>query len=300
VLACLEQLQDAPIAHAKISDHDLSPHTFSESESTPADEDLPEGVVADLNILAEVCLPRKPSTLSLLFRLMYTIHLSRTGYSWSVEKAAEKLELELSSFQIMIRRFLYDHLYPDSRLPSHQLETTAYPNLDGRVRLLIFYSATATFRAPSDASGITGMHREYIRATPSWRQGPPRYDCIFVNSADDTGTHRLEIARVMVFFSVVLEDEECQCALIHWFSRPDSQPDKDTGLWVVEPDFEDDRNPLLAVIHVDSIYRAAHLLPVFKTNQFTSRALTMHETLDTFKQFYINKYVDYHAFAIAL
>ena len=48
-LACLEQHQDAPIAHAKISDHDPSPHTFFKSESTPADEDLLEGVVTDLN-----------------------------------------------------------------------------------------------------------------------------------------------------------------------------------------------------------------------------------------------------------
>lgn len=147
------------------------------------------------------------------------------------------------------------------------------------------------------------MHREYIRATPSWRQGPARYDCIFVNS-DDTeagGTHRLEIARVMSFFSIVQahKEEEYQCALIHWFSRPDTEPDEDTGLWVVEPEFDDDGNPHLAIVHVDSIYRAAHLLPVYRTNQFTSRSLTMHDTLDTFKQFYFNKFVDYHAFAIA-
>ncbi len=102
----------------------------------------------------------------------------------------------------------------------------------------------------------------------------------------------------MAFFSVVHGDEEYQCVLIHWFSRSDTEPDEDTGLWVVEPDFEDDGNPFLAIIHVDSIFRAAHLLPVYQTNQFTSRSLTMHETLDTFKQFYVNKFVDYHAFAI--
>ena len=202
----------------------------------------------------------------------------------------------------MVRRFLYDQLYPNSPIPSYQLEVTAYPNFDGRI--FIFYSATATFRAPSDISGINGMHREFIRATPSWRQGPARYDCIFVNSADDTeaeSTHRLEIARVMAFFSIVQahKEDEYQCALIHWFSRPDTEPDEDTGLWVVEPESDDDGNPHLAIVHVDSIYRAAHLLPVYQTNQFTSRSLTMHNTLDFFKLFYVNKFVDYHAFAIA-
>jgi hypothetical protein len=229
-------------------------------------------------------------------------HLSyKTEYRWSIEKAAEKLELP--SFRIMIRRFLYDQLYPDSKLPSYQLETTAYPNLYEGLRISIFYSATATFRAPSDISGIAGMHREYIRATPSWRHGPARYDCMFVNSADDSdteseATNHLEIARVMAFFSFVHEEEEYQCALVHWFSRPDTEPDENTGLWVVEPDFDDDK-PHLAIIHVDSIYRAAHILPVYQTNQFTSRSLTMHDTLDTFKRFYVNRFVDYHAFAIA-
>lgn len=138
----------------------------------------------------------------------------------------------------MIRRFLYDQLYPDSRIPSSQLETSAYPNFDGRI--LVFYSAIATFRAPSDISGITGMHREYIRATPCWRRGPARYDCIFINAANESeGMHGLEIGHVLAFFSVVHEEEEYQCALIHWFSRPVTGPNENTGLWEVEPDFND-------------------------------------------------------------
>jgi len=198
----------------------------------------------------------------------------------------------------MIRRFLYDQLYPDSVLPSSQLETTAYPNFDGRIS--IFYSATATFRAPSDISGINGMHREYIRATPSWRQEAARYDCIFVNSAEESeGMLGLAIARVLAFFSIVHSEQEYQCALIHWFSCCGTGPDENTGLWIVDPDFDDDGGPYLDIIHVDSIYRAAHLLPVFRTNEYISRSLTMHDTLDIFKRFYVNKFIDYHAFEIA-
>jgi hypothetical protein len=197
----------------------------------------------------------------------------------------------------MIRQFLYDQLYPDSEIPSSLLEVTAYPDFNGRVS--IFYSATATFRAPSDISGVDGMRREYIRATPSWRKEAARYDCIFINTnpeMEGEGMRGLEVARALAFFSFVSNNVEYQCALIHWFSR--IEWDEDTGMWMVEPEFDADENPHLAIIHVDSIYRAAHLTPAYRTNQYISRSLTMHDTLDTFKQFYVNKFADHHTFDI--
>ena len=210
-------------------------------------------------------------------------------------KAVE--QFNLPSFPIMIRQFLYDQLYPDSEIPS-LLEVTAFPDFNGRIS--IFYSMTATFRAPSDNSGVNGMRREYIRATPSWRKGAPRYDCIFINTIPETeGMSRLEVGCALAFFSFVFNDVDYQCALIHWFSRVRLEPDQDTGMSVVEPEFNTDENPHLAIIHVDSIYRAAHLNPVYRTNQYTSQLLTMHDTLDTFKEFYVNKFADYHAFEIA-
>ena len=108
-----------------------------------------------------------------------------------------------------------------------------------------------------------------------------------------------EIARVLTFFSVVHDGLEYQCALIHWFSRVGTGPDENTGLWVVKPEFRDsDAKPHLAIIHVNTIYRAAHLLPVYRTDSYISRSLTMHDTLDTFQQFYVNKFVDHHTFEI--
>jgi hypothetical protein len=213
-----------------------------------------------------------------------------------LSKAAE--QLNLPSFPIMIRQFLYDQLYPDSEIPSSLLEVTAYPDFNGRIS--IFYSATSTFRAPSDISGVNGMRREYIRATPSWRNAAPRYDCIFINTNPEMeGMRGLEVARALAFFSFVFDNIEYQCALIHWFCRVGLEPDQDTGMWVVEPEFDADENPHIAIIHVDSIYHAAHLIPAYRTNQYISRFLTMHDTLDTFKEFYINKFADHHAFEIA-
>ena len=58
-----------------------------------------------------------------------------------------------------------------------------YPVIEGKIH--IFKSATATFYAPSDISGIAGMRHEYIRATSSWRNGPARYDCVLVNAKPD-------------------------------------------------------------------------------------------------------------------
>ena len=198
----------------------------------------------------------------------------------------------------MVRRFLYDQLYPDSEVPSYLLETTAYPAFNGKI--YIFYSAVATFRAPSDSNGVNGMRHEYIRATLSWRGGPSRYDCIFINSDPEIeGMRGLEVARVLTFFSFFYNAQEYQCALIHWFSCIGTGPDETTGLWMVEPEFDDDKEPHLAVVHVDTIFRAAHLVPVYQTSRFIPRSLTMHDTLDTFSRFYVNKYVDYHAFEIA-
>ena len=66
-----------------------------------------------------------------------------------------------------------------------------------------------------------------------------------------------------------------------------SEPDEDMGLWMVEPDTDDRTgNPHLPIIHLNSIYRAVHLLPAHQNNTFIERTITMHTSLDTFKLFY--------------
>ncbi|KAH9014264.1 hypothetical protein EDB85DRAFT_1876526, partial [Lactarius pseudohatsudake] len=49
-------------------------------------------------------------------------------------------------------------------------------------KIIVYPSAVATFYAPSDISGIGGMHCERIYAVKSWRKGPGRYDTIFFNA----------------------------------------------------------------------------------------------------------------------
>ena len=104
----------------------------------------------------------------------------------------------------------------------------------------------------------------------------------------------LLVAHVLCFFSFVVDSELHQCALVHWFSIFGDQPDPDNGMWVVTPDHFGS-SPSVSVIHIDSIFCAAHLLPIFNANPLP-RTLNYMSTLDSFKGFYVNNYIDYHAY----
>ena len=99
-----------------------------------------------------------------------------------------------------------------------------------------------------------------------------------------------------MFFSFAIAEEVFECALIHEFCKTYLDPDLDNGMWIVEPDYSNDGYRIMSVVHADSIVRAAHLLPVFKDGSPTPREINFTHTLDTFKAFYLNKYIDYHAF----
>jgi hypothetical protein len=166
-------------------------------------------------------------------------------------------------------------------------------------RLKVFHSARAVFCAPSNPSTTAGMFHETIRATPSWNRGEipgPRYDCVFVSNGENSECNMsgLLVARVLLLFSFMINGDLHQCALIHWFSIFGDQPDPDNGMWVVTPDYVGGA-PSISVIHIDSIFRAAHLLPIFD-NDPLSRTLDYTSTLDSFNGFYVNKYIDYHAY----
>ena len=144
------------------------------------------------------------------------------------------------------------------------------------------------------------MRSERIRAVDTWRGGPGRYDCMFVNMDPFAkGMQGLDVARVRLFFSFTYEGIKYPCALIHWFSRVSESPDdSDMGMWVVEPDILEDGEHHAAVIHLDSIFRAAHLIPVYG-EEFVPTYLSFTDSLDAFRAYYVNKYIDHHAFEIA-
>ena len=212
----------------------------------------------------------------------------------------EDMEIEQTHWHLpnLIQKFIYNQQHSDDCSNSSSVSAFDLPTFFGMIT--VYPSAVATFHAPSDISGIGGMRRERIRAVNSWRRGPSRYDTIFVNTDPSVeGMRGLDVVRVYLFFSFSHDGIEYPCALVHWFSRVGDLPDADTGMWVVKPDTLDDGENLISIIHLDTIVRACHLIPVFGSQHDVPRTLLCTDTLDTFTHFYVNKYVDHHAFEIA-
>lgn len=200
---------------------------------------------------------------------------------------------------LLICCFLREQLHPTYDSSDSSVSSpTPLPFFDER--LSIYPSALATFHAPSDICGTGGMRRERIRAVPSWRRGPGRYDCMFVK-ADPTakGMLGLDVARARLFFSFTFKGKYYLCVLVHRYSRTDDQPDEDTGMWIVKRDLSDlDGVPSTSILHLNTIVRAAHLIGVYG-DDYLPRGLSPTASLDIFRSYYVNKYTDHHSFEIA-
>ena len=112
---------------------------------------------------------------------------------------------------LLARQFLFRDLNPDLPIPNtvdHLPEITE--------KIYIYNSAYVVYYAPSDVSGLRGMHRERIRSVQSWYSGRPRRDCVFVGNSDSPdapGFKGLLVARVYLFFSFKYDDVYYPCAL---------------------------------------------------------------------------------------
>ncbi len=169
-----------------------------------------------------------------------------------------------------------------------------------KLRFTTYPSICAKFYTPSDVCGLHGMKRERVRAVTSWRGGPARYDTVFIKEREDVNsiTNGLTIARVQLFFTFNLNGQRHECALIEDYHYIDSSADEDTGMWIVRPSSRG-RPRNSRIIPINKILRAAHLLPICGTNYKVPRSMNSGSALDSFKSFYVNKYVDHHAFEIA-
>ncbi|KAJ7106757.1 hypothetical protein C8R44DRAFT_638284, partial [Mycena epipterygia] len=159
----------------------------------------------------------------------------------------------------------------------------------------VYHSAVTRFYAPSDLCGAGGMYRERIRSNPNWHGSYARHDTVFVETdAEQPGMLGMSIGRVHLFFSFTYRGSDHSCALVHWLS-PDDTPDPDTGLWVVTPEMQVDGSKHLAIIDLKCVARAAHLLPVYGA-ALLPEDFHFSYSLDVFRAFFVNRYVDHHAF----
>lgn len=109
----------------------------------------------------------------------------------------------------------------------------------------------------------------------------------------------LDVVRILLLFSLVFKNVTYPCALVRWFSLVNDEFDEDTGMWMVQPDIsESDGSPVISIVHLDCIFRAAHLLPVYGNDPIPN-TISSCNSLDAFKIFYVNKYIDHHSFEVA-
>jgi hypothetical protein len=138
-------------------------------------------------------------------------------------------------FPSALRDYIHQQNHPDSDRPRPPDDS-----FDGPIR--VFHSATIQFYAPSDLCGTGGMHREVLRANPSYC-GKKRFDTVLVsvgNNDDQVAMRGLMVTRVRLFFSYFdsYHKKDMPCALVTWFIHPGDNPehDKDTGMWKVAPE----------------------------------------------------------------
>ena len=108
----------------------------------------------------------------------------------------------------------------------------------------------------------------------------------------------MSVICIKLFFSFRYEGEEYPCALVEWFKKDSRSPNEQTGMWVVKPKADRHGERLMTVIHLDSILRGAHLIPVYGSS-FIPPHFCHTWSLDAFKAFFVNKYADHHANEIA-
>ncbi|KAI6109271.1 hypothetical protein EDD17DRAFT_1487698 [Pisolithus thermaeus] len=146
------------------------------------------------------------------------------------------------------------------------------------------------------------MHQEYICATPAWRQEGPQYDCVFVMTGPELegmhSMHGMGIACILHFFSFKSGGIYYPCAVMHWFDRIGDEPDETTGMWTVHLSLNRHDECNISVIHVDTIFRAVHLIPIYGQDFILQDIVPCH-SYDTFHSFYVNKFADHHAFEVA-
>ncbi|KAI1785118.1 hypothetical protein LXA43DRAFT_900463 [Ganoderma leucocontextum] len=203
------------------------------------------------------------------------------------------IELEQPELHRYLTEFLFQELYPHLDRPDDP-DDGAWPSISRRSRIGFHSSASAVFYAPSELAGPRGMHREIIRSTPSWYGKCPRYDTVLVvTNPDGWGMMRYRVARVRQFLSFIHLGINYPCALVEWFVTDANGPDTTTGMWIVRPE-EVNGHSVTRVIPLSSIFRAFHLMPVFG-HTFLPTDFHFSDTLDAFRAYYVNCYVDYHA-----
>ncbi|KAJ7719659.1 hypothetical protein B0H16DRAFT_1794428 [Mycena metata] len=204
--------------------------------------------------------------------------------------------IKVPAFPRLLRAFLHNQLHPDSSSEPSPSDSESEFDFDDPTLVI-----DSPLSSPSDPSGIRGMRRERIRSTPRWRKTGPRRDCAFVvEDQNADGFRGMTVVCVRLLFSFQFDGVDYPCALVEWYNKIGRGPDEDTGMGMVRPDLRNTRarDPVMSVVHLDSVLRGAHLIPVFGS-RYLPCGFRHTWSLDAFEAFFVNKYIDAHANEIA-
>jgi hypothetical protein len=98
-------------------------------------------------------------------------------------------------------------------------------------------------------------------------------------------------------FTFSFERKDRPTALVRWFTFDGESPDEDTGMWIVRPQDNPDGSPSVDFISMERIVRACHLIPVHGREKVPPR-MDPYKSLTSYKSYYLNKFIDHHAFEI--
>jgi len=158
------------------------------------------------------------------------------------------------------------------------------------------------------------MRKEWIQAVSCWRGSHPQFDTMLLkpNSESDSKStsndkptiNSFSIAQVWLFFSFKHNQAFYECALVHNYQVVNPSPDEITGMAIVKRAMRRSL-PRARVVPLNDILRAVHLIPVFSQlgTKHIPKKYKHEDTLNDhklFKQFYVNKFIDHHAFEILL
>lgn len=188
---------------------------------------------------------------------MFNSHIPHSEHHHAKTIAELAEELQIPHLPQLVCALLHMKIHSDNNQPC-----STCPFFVGNI--FIFNSAFATFYTPSDLCGKEGMHQEYIQACLNWRNEGSCQDYVFVvTNPDGMGFQEMDIACILCFFLFSFQGSLYPCAIICWFDHISDAPNNDTGMWIVKPSVTAGRLPKFMAIHINSIFYAAHLIPVF-------------------------------------
>jgi hypothetical protein len=268
------------------------PKDSDEDELQDSDDIAP---IAGPKALTSVTFPSQPGMFSNSQQFFLIIKLSLfPQIVWKYPKILETLAayIKQPQFPIAFHKFLFTQHHPQSEMTPANLEEHA--PFYGKIYL--YHSAVAQFYAPSDLCSTGRMHCEYICCNLLWCGEMACCDTVLVSVHDfQYGIYRMLVTCVLLFFSFhdVYLDKDIPCALVNWFIPNGDEPDELTRMWVVETEHEGNTH-MLEVIHLDTIVRGTHLLLLYGS-AFLLEDFHYSVSLDVFKFYFVNHYIDQHA-----